>query len=107
MKSRIFGCGVLVSSALLAAWSEKASNRDSAQDKSQATIKQTVDVPMRDGIALRGFGFGGLREVGAGRVLLLPLLNFAFGEPALLVALGFALLPGDVRKILGLPVLLA
>jgi uncharacterized protein len=53
MKSRIFGCGVLVSSALLAAWSEKASNRDSAQDKNQATIKQTADVPMRDGIALR------------------------------------------------------
>jgi hypothetical protein len=53
MKSRIFGCGVLVSSALLAAWSEKASNRDSAQDKNQATIKQSVDIPMRDGIALR------------------------------------------------------
>src|SRR6202140_2824202 len=54
MKIQILGCAVLLfSSALLAAWSEKASNRNSAQDKNQPSIKQTLDVPMRDGIALR------------------------------------------------------
>jgi len=53
MKIQILGCAVLLSSALLAAWSEKASNKDLAQDKNHATIKQTADVPMRDGIALR------------------------------------------------------
>src|ERR1700719_4270268 len=53
MKIQILGCAVLLSSALLGVWSEKASNKDLAQDKNHATIKQTADVPMRDGIALR------------------------------------------------------
>jgi putative CocE/NonD family hydrolase len=53
MKIQILGCAVLLSSALLAAWSEKASNTDSAQNKNQLIIKQTVDVPMRDGVTLR------------------------------------------------------
>jgi len=53
MKIQILGCAVLLSSALLAVWSEKASNRKSAQDQNQPSIKQTLDVPMRDGIALR------------------------------------------------------
>jgi uncharacterized protein len=53
MKIQILGCAVLLSSALLGIWSEEASNRNSAQDKNRPSIKQTLDVPMRDGIALR------------------------------------------------------
>jgi uncharacterized protein len=53
MKIQILGCAVLLSSALLGVWSEKASNRNSGQDKNQPAIKQTLDVPMRDGFALR------------------------------------------------------
>src|SRR6202045_2355868 len=53
MKIQILGCAVLLSCALLGVWSEKASNRNSGQDKNQPSIEQTLDVPMRDGIALR------------------------------------------------------
>jgi hypothetical protein len=53
MKIQILGSAVLLSSALLGVWSEKASNRSSGQDKNQPSIKETLNVPMRDGIALR------------------------------------------------------
>jgi putative CocE/NonD family hydrolase len=53
MKIQILGCAVLVSSALLAAGPEKASNKGSAQNQIQPAIKQTVEIPMRDGVTLR------------------------------------------------------
>jgi hypothetical protein len=53
MKIQILGSAVLLSSALLGVWSEKASNRSSGQDKNRPSIKETLNVPMRDGIALR------------------------------------------------------
>jgi putative CocE/NonD family hydrolase len=53
MKVQIFGCAVLLSSALLAARSERESNRASTENKNHQTVEQTVGVPMRDGVSLR------------------------------------------------------
>jgi uncharacterized protein len=53
MKIQILGCAVLLSSGLFAGWSGRVSSRDSTENKNHSTIKQSVDVPMRDGIMLR------------------------------------------------------
>jgi putative CocE/NonD family hydrolase len=53
MKVQLLGCAILLSSALLAAWPERISNRDSTQNITRHFIEQSVDVPMRDGTPLR------------------------------------------------------
>jgi putative CocE/NonD family hydrolase len=53
MKVQLLACAILLSSALLAAWPERISNRDSTQNITRHFIEQSVDVPMRDGTPLR------------------------------------------------------
>src|SRR3984885_7217487 len=53
MKIQILGCAALLSSALLAIRSDKVSSRDSTENKNDQAIKQSVEIPMRDGITLR------------------------------------------------------
>jgi uncharacterized protein len=53
MKIRILGCAVLLSSALLSVRPDGASSKDSSQNKDHSFFKETVDIPMRDGVTLR------------------------------------------------------
>jgi putative CocE/NonD family hydrolase len=53
MKIKTCDCAVILFSLLLAAWSGKVSRQAATANTSHQFSKQTLDVPMRDGIALR------------------------------------------------------
>jgi hypothetical protein len=53
MKIQTLGCAILLCSALLAIRSDRVSSRDSLENKNLRVIRQTVEIPMRDGVTLR------------------------------------------------------